>query len=184
VLDVKRHPKGVTVFVSRNHPDFIKALFKQEVPEISSGIVEIVDVAREAGRRCKVSVTSNDHDVEAIGACIGERGCRINVISHELSNEKIDLVNWYEDICEYVASALNPAQILEVRLHSTNTRALVVVYDDQISLAIGKGGQNVRLASRLVGIPLDVKTRTQVEEQKEELKGYFYESLEDESDNN
>lgn len=173
VVDVKRHPKGVTVLISRSHPDFVRALFVREIPEVYSGVVKIVNIVREAGKRCKVAVLSEDPDIEAIGSCIGEHGCRINIISRELRKEKIDLINWYEDIREYISSALSPSRIVDVRLNADSTCALVVVEDNQISLAIGKSGQNVRLASKLTNMRLDIKTETQVNEQIDSLKEYF-----------
>jgi len=178
VLDVRRHPKGVAVLVSRSHPNFVRALFAQEIPEISSGIVKIVSISREAGKRCKVAVMSENPEIEAIGACIGERGCRINIISRELGPEKVDLINWHEDIHEYIKCSLSPARVNYVRLNISKTRALVIVDDNQISLAIGKSGQNVRLASKLTGMRLDVKTEGQIEENLDALGEYFYESEE------
>lgn len=163
VLDVKRHSKGVTVLVSRAHYNFIRCLFEQEIPEISDQIVKIVNIAREPGKRSKVALMSENEDIEAIGACVGENSNRINTILAELPNEKIDLVNWHENMEDYIRSALSPAKIKSIVLDEENKSALIIVDDNQVSLAIGKNGQNIRLAARLVGLRLDVKTVAQME---------------------
>lgn len=163
VVDVKRYSKGINVLVSRSAPNFIRALFEQEIPEISSGIVKIINISRDPGKRSKVAIVSENKEIEAIGSCIGENGNRINTILSDLHNEKIDLVNWHENIEEYIKSALSPAKINEIRLNKNKTEALVIVDDNQVSLAIGKGGQNVKLAAKLVGMHLDVKTLSQIE---------------------
>lgn len=163
VLDVKRHSKGVMVLVSRANPNFIRCLFEQEIPEISDKIVKIVNISREPGKRSKVAIMSENKDIEAIGACIGENGNRINTILAELHNEKIDLVNWYENTEEYIKSALSPAKIKSININKEKNCALIVVENNQVSLAIGKSGQNIRLAAKLVGLRLDVKTVEQIE---------------------
>ena len=162
VTDIKHHPKGVTIFVSRSNPNFIKCLFEQEIPEIADGIVKIINITREPGKRSKVAVMSSDPEIEAIGSCVGENGIRINTILSELNGEKIDLVNWYDDTEKYIRSALCPAKILSVKISNENTSALVIVDSSNVSLAIGKNGQNVKLAARLVGLHLDVKTPEQL----------------------
>lgn len=163
VMDVRRLSKGVMVFVSRANPNFIKCLFEQEIPEISDGIVKIVNIAREPGKRSKVAIVSENSEVEAIGACIGENGNRINTILSEIHHEKIDLVNWHENIEEYIKAALSPAKIKYIQIENDKNSALVVVDSNQVSLAIGKNGQNIRLAAKLVGMRLDVKTPEQLE---------------------
>ena len=163
VIDVKRFSKGISIFVSRTNPNFIRCLFELEIPEISSGIVKIVDIARDPGKRSKVAVTSQNDEVEAIGSCVGENSCRINTISSEINNEKIDLVNWHENLEDYIRSALSPAKIKEIHLNKNKTEALIIVDENQVSLVIGKGGQNVKLAAKLVGIRLNVKTPAQLE---------------------
>lgn len=163
VIDVKRFSKGISIFVSRTNPNFIRCLFELEIPEISAGIVKIVDIARDPGKRSKVAVTSQNDEVEAIGSCVGENSCRINTISSEINNEKIDLVNWHENIEDYIRSALSPAKIKEIHLNKNKTEALIIVDENQVSLVIGKGGQNVKLAAKLVGIRLNVKTPAQLE---------------------
>lgn len=164
VFDVRRHPKGVRVLVSRANPNFIRCLFEREIPEVSSGIIRVVDIARDPGKRSKVAVFSHDGEIDAIGSCVGENGNRISTILAEIKNEKIDLVKWHESAEDYIRSALNPAKISYIRLNDEQTEALVVVTKEQVSLAIGRGGQNVKLAARLIGIHLDVKTPEQLGE--------------------
>ena len=158
VLDVREAPGNVKIILSRTHPDFIRALFELEVPEVSEQIIEIKMLAREAGYRTKVAVTSLDPKVDAVGACVGIRGSRIKNIVDELGGEKIDIVRWNESSKLLIANALKPAEVAEISLGFELSRATVVVTDDQLSLAIGKRGQNVRLAARLTGWDIDILT--------------------------
>jgi len=158
VLDVREAPGNVKIILSRTHPDFIRALFELEVPEVSEGIIEIKMLAREAGYRTKVAVTSLDPKVDAVGACVGIRGSRIKNIVDELGGEKIDIVRWNESSKLLIANALKPAEVAEISLGFELSRATVVVIDEQLSLAIGKRGQNVRLAARLTGWDIDILT--------------------------
>lgn len=157
VSDFQERNKRMTIVVSQAHEELISELFKLEIPEVEEGVVEIVSKARIPGKRTKVAVRSNNPDVDPIGACIGSRGARIQNISTELYNEKIDVIPWSEDPIEFISYALSPTQILQIALFDDN-RALVVVPDDQLSLAIGKGGQNVKLASKLTGWKLDIRS--------------------------
>ena len=157
VVEVRRSTRGPQVIVSRTHPGLVKRLFELEVPEIASGLVEIRSIAREAGSRTKLAVWSNDENVDPIGACVGNRGGRVNAIVDELRGEKMDIVTWSEDPAEFVAAALSPADVLEVRLVPGQKACRAIVPDDQLSLAIGKEGQNARLAARLTGYKIDIK---------------------------
>lgn len=170
VLDVRREAKGPQIILSRTSPLFVKKLFELEVPEIFEGIVEVKSISREAGERTKIAVWSKDEKVDCVGACVGMRGSRVKDIVTELQGEKIDIVRWSDDLREYIAAALSPAKITEIRLDKMNQRAQVIVADDQLSLAIGKHGQNVRLASRLIGWDLDIRTREEIVKEKEEVK--------------
>lgn len=172
VADVKRDVKGAGIILSRTHPNLVKKLFELEVPEIYEGIVEIKAIAREAGERTKIAVWSRNEKVDSVGACVGMRGNRVRNIVNELNGEKIDIVRYNDDIKEYVKAALSPAKIAEIKLDKEKLKAEVIVDDDQLSLAIGKHGQNVRLASRLVGWELDIRTRTTAggEEAKKEAE--------------
>jgi N utilization substance protein A len=158
ILDVREQPNQVKIVLSRSHPDFIRALFELEVPEVAEGIIEIKALAREAGYRTKAAVTSNDPKVDAVGACVGIRGSRIKNIVDELGGEKIDIVRWNESSKILIANALKPAEVTEIALCFELGRATVVVTEDQLSLAIGKRGQNVRLAARLTGWDVDILT--------------------------
>lgn len=160
VADVKKDIKGAGIILSRTHPNLVKKLFELEVPEIFEGIVEIKSIAREAGERTKIAVWSKNEKVDSVGACVGMRGNRVRNIVNELNGEKIDIVRYNEDIKEYIKAALSPAKIAEIKLDKEKLKAEVIVDDDQLSLAIGKHGQNVRLASRLVGWELDIRTKT------------------------
>lgn len=159
--------RGVNLRLSRSHPNFIKSLFAMEAPEIESGVVEIKSVAREAGARSKIAVMSNDEHVDPVGACVGQRGTRVTAVMTELNGEKIDIIPWSEDPKELVSNAIAPAQALNITILEDEHRALVEVAEDQLSLAIGKGGQNVRLAAKLTGWRIDIKgqegTRTEQE---------------------
>ena len=145
------------VMISRTHPGLVKRLFELEVPEIYDGTVEVRSIAREAGNRTKIAVWSEDPNVDAIGACVGPRGQRVNAIVDELRGEKIDIVVWSEDPCQYVRAALSPADVIDVSLIPGQKACRVIVPDDQLSLAIGKEGQNARLAARLTGYKIDIK---------------------------
>lgn len=155
--EIKKGPKGKTLIVSRSAPEFLGELFAIEIPEIMSGSVEIMGIAREAGSRSKISVRSNQPGVDPIGSCVGQRGVRINAIMDELRGEKIDIIVWDEDIREYIANALSPAQVDSIEIDEDKETALVTVPEDQLSLAIGKEGQNVRLAAKLSGWKIDIK---------------------------
>ncbi len=156
IIDVKHYSRGPQIILSRTHPDFVKALFENEVPEIAEDIVEIIQVAREPGSRSKIAVRSKDPDVDPIGACVGLKGRRVQAVVQELRGEKIDIVPWSPDPAKFVCNALAPAEIIRVIVDEANKSMEVVVPDDQLSLAIGKKGQNVRLAAKLTGWNLDV----------------------------
>lgn len=159
IFFVEDTSKGIGVFLSRSHPKFISGLFGLEVPEIGNGIVEIKSIAREAGSRSKIAVRSNENGVDPVGSCVGQKGTRINTIIAELGGEKIDVIQWSEDPAEFISHSLSPAKILEVEINEKTREAKVMVNDDQLSLAIGKGGQNVRLAVKLTGWKLDIRSR-------------------------
>jgi len=166
LVDVRRQSRGPQVVISRTHPGLVKRLFELEVPEIYDGVVEIRSIAREAGSRTKMAVWSNDANVDPIGACVGPRGQRVNSIVEELRGEKIDIIKYSEDPAEYIAAALAPADVIEVRMAEDGSKACrVIVPDDQLSLAIGKEGQNARLAARLVGYKIDIKPQSFREEE-------------------
>jgi len=170
VLDVRREAKGPQIILSRTSPLFVKKLFELEVPEIFEGIVEVKSISREAGERTKIAVWSKDEKVDCVGACVGMRGSRVKDIVTELQGEKIDIIRWSDDLREYITAALSPAKITEIRLDKENQKAQVIVAEDQLSLSIGKHGQNVRLASRLTGWDLDIRTREEIVKEKEEAK--------------
>jgi N utilization substance protein A len=160
VLDVKQVAKGPQIILSRTNPDFLKGLFKLEVPEIEEGIVHIVTAAREPGHRSKIAVISDDHDIDPVGACVGMRGARVQSVVQELRGEKIDIIAWNPDPARFVCNALAPAEVSRVVIDKANQSMEVVVSDEQLSLAIGKQGQNVRLAAKLSGWKLDVVSDT------------------------
>jgi N utilization substance protein A len=162
VLEVRRTPKGPQVIVSRTHPSLIRRLFELEVPEIHDGTVIIKSVAREAGSRSKIAVTSTDEKVDPVGACVGHRGSRVQAVVNELYDEKIDIIRWNEDPKKFVAEALSPAKVISVDADEETKSAFVVVPDNQLSLAIGKAGQNVRLAARLTGWRIDIRSESQI----------------------
>ncbi|MEJ2024986.1 MAG: transcription termination factor NusA, partial [Deltaproteobacteria bacterium] len=164
ILDVKQFSRGPQIVLSRTHPNFLSALFETEVPEISESIVRIMQVAREPGSRAKIAVSSNESDVDPVGACVGVKGSRVQAVVQELRGEKIDIVTWDPDSAKFICNALAPAEIVRVIMDETNQAMEVVVPDDQLSLAIGKRGQNVRLASRLTGWKLDVISETRYNE--------------------
>lgn len=170
IYDVKRISKGPQIILSRTHPGFIRALFELEVPEISEGLIEIVNIAREPGNRTKISVKTNDKDIDPVGACVGMRGSRVQSVVQELRGEKIDIVPYSGDAVTYICNALSPAKVDRVIVDEELRAMEVIVPDDQLSLAIGKNGQNVRLAARLTGWKIDVKNETMVAEQEE--RGY------------
>ena len=153
--------------VSRTHPELVKRLFEAEVTEVKDGIVEIKSIAREAGSRTKIAVWSNDPDVDAVGACVGMNGARVNTIVEELRGEKIDIISWDENPALLIENALSPAKVITVLADPDEKTALVIVPDYQLSLAIGKEGQNARLAARLTGFKIDIKSETQVRESGE-----------------
>ena len=166
LVDVRRQSRGPQVVISRTHPGLVKRLFELEVPEIYDGTVEIRSIAREAGSRTKMAVWSNDANVDPIGACVGPRGQRVNNIVEELRGEKIDIIKYSDDPAEYIAAALAPADVVEVRMAEDGSKACrVIVPDDQLSLAIGKEGQNARLAARLVGYKIDIKPKSYKDEE-------------------
>lgn len=169
ILEVKDTPKGPRILVSRTHPELVKRLFEEEVTEVREGIVEIKSIAREAGSRTKMAVWSNDPDVDPVGACVGMNGARVNAIVDELDGEKIDIVNWDENPALLIENALSPAKVIAVLADPDEKTALVVVPDYQLSLAIGKEGQNARLAARLTGFKIDIKSETQAKESGELL---------------
>ena len=164
ILEVKDTPKGPKILVSRTHPELVKRLFEQEVPEVHDGTVEIKSIAREAGSRTKIAVYSKDENVDALGACVGQNGYRVNVIVNELGGEKIDVINWSEDPKEFIAAALSPSKVLAVAINEAEQSAKIVVPDHQLSLAIGKEGQNARLSAKLTGWRIDIKSETQARE--------------------
>ena len=167
ILEVKATSKGPKVLVSRTHPELVKRLFESEVAEVREGIVEIKAIAREAGSRTKIAVWSNDPDVDPVGACVGMNGARVNAIVGELRGEKIDIITWNENPAMMIENALSPAKVISVIADAEEKSAKVVVPDYQLSLAIGKEGQNARLAARLTGFKIDIKSETQVRESGE-----------------
>jgi len=164
IVDVRRTTKGPQIMVSRTHPGLLKRLFELEVPEIYDGLVEIKAVAREGGQRSKVAVASNDANVDPVGACVGAKGSRVRMIVSELRGEKVDIVEWKEDPAEFVANAISPAKVKEVIVDTENLTAEVIVPDNQLSLAIGKEGQNARLAAKLTGWRIDILSESQAME--------------------
>ena len=197
ILEVKATPKGPTILVSRTHPELVKRLFESEVAEVREGIVEIKAISREAGSRTKIAVWSNDPDVDPVGACVGMNGARVNAIVNELRGEKIDIITWDENPAILIQNALSPAKVISVIADADEKAAKVVVPDYQLSLAIGKEGQNARLAARLTGFKIDIKSETQAresgdfidyendyEDDYEDEDGYYddYESEENVSD--
>ncbi len=166
IVEVRKTTKGPQIVVSRSHPGLVKRLFELEVPEISSGVVEIRAAAREPGHRTKIAVWSNDPNVDPVGACVGARGSRVRMVTNELRGERIDVVPFADDPVEFIQAALQPARVREVRLDDDTGTATVVVSDYQLSLAIGKEGQNARLAARLTGWRVDIKSETQLAEEE------------------
>ena len=169
VVEVRRSTKGPQVLISRTHPGLVKRLFELEVPEIYDGTVEVKSIAREAGSRTKLAVWSADPNVDPIGACVGPRGQRVNNIVEELKGEKVDIIKWSEDPAVYVAAALSPADVISVDIQEEGKSCRVVVPDDQLSLAIGKEGQNARLAAKLTGWKIDIKPASAPVDEVEEV---------------
>ena len=176
ILEVKATSKGPKILVSRTHPELVKRLFESEVSEVRDGIVEIKAISREAGSRTKIAVWSNDPDVDPVGACVGLNGARVNAIVNELRGEKIDIITWDENPAILIQNALSPAKVISVIADADEKAAKVVVPDYQLSLAIGKEGQNARLAARLTGFKIDIKSETQAKE-----AGDFYDYDDDET---
>ncbi|MEE9912188.1 MAG: transcription termination factor NusA [Deltaproteobacteria bacterium] len=168
LFEVKKNTKGAQIILSRTHPAFLKALFEVEVPEISEGLIDIVSVAREPGKRGKIAVKAKDKDIDPVGACVGMRGTRVQSVVQELRGEKIDIIPYTEDAAKYVSSALSPAKVNRVFVDEENRAMTVIVPDDQLSLAIGKNGQNVRLAVKLTGWKIDVKSETMAAEKEDD----------------
>jgi N utilization substance protein A len=162
LLEVKDTTKGPRITVSRTHPELVKRLFEAEVTEIQDGTVEIKSISREAGSRTKLAVWSSNPDVDAVGACVGLNGARVNAIVNELRNEKIDIINWSSDPAQFIENALSPAKVVSVTVEENEKTAKVIVPDYQLSLAIGKEGQNARLAAKLTGYKIDIKSESQV----------------------
>ena len=167
VLEVKDTSKGPKILVSRTHPELVKRLFESEVAEVRDGTVEIKSIAREAGSRTKIAVWSANPDVDPVGACVGINGARVNAIVNELRGEKIDIINWNHNSAELIENALSPAKVISVIADDDDKTAKVIVPDYQLSLAIGKEGQNARLAARLTGFKIDIKSETQARESGE-----------------
>jgi transcription termination/antitermination protein NusA len=170
ISDVKKTTKGPQVIVSRSHTGLIRRLFELEVPEINEGVVIIKNIAREAGYRTKIAVSSTDRNVDPVGACVGPKGSRVRMVVDELSGEKIDIVSYSEDVVEFIKNALSPAKVLKVLTDEDNKFALIVVPNEQLSLAIGKEGQNARLAAKLTGWKIDIKNEKQYAEELDKAR--------------
>ena len=177
IVEVKKNQKGFRIVVSRTHPDLVKRLFEREVTEIAEGVVEIKSISREAGSRSKIAVWSNDENVDAVGSCVGMNGARVNAIVDDLYGEKIDIIEWDPDPAVFIEHALSPSKVVSVTLGPDGKSALVVVPDYQLSLAIGKEGQNARLAARLTGFKSDIKSETQAAEM--DMDAYYAENYGD-----
>lgn len=180
IMDVKKTTKGPQVYLSRSHPGLVKRLFELEVPEIQDGVVEIKSISREAGSRTKMAVCALDEDVDPVGACVGPRGTRVQVIVDELFGEKIDIINWSDDPERLISSALSPAKVEKVLVNEEDKTAIAIVPDYQLSLAIGKEGQNVRLAAKLCGWKIDIKSHSQYFADDSEIVDYNQDEAEDE----
>src|SRR5579862_8472156 len=167
VYDVRREQRGPQIFLSRTHPQFMAKLFRQEVPEIYDGVIEVKAVARDPGSRAKIAVISRDSSIDPVGACVGMRGSRVQAVVNELQGEKIDIIPWSADAATFIVNALQPAEVMKVVLDEDSTRIEVVVPDDQLSLAIGRRGQNVRLASQLTGWDIDILTEAEESERRQ-----------------
>jgi N utilization substance protein A len=173
ILEIQKNSKGPQIFLSRTHPGFLIKLFEMEVPEISEGVIKIISAAREPGERAKISVYSSNRDVDPVGACVGMKGSRVQNVVQELRGERIDIISWSQDQAKYVCNALAPAKISRVYIDEENRNMEVVVADDQLSLAIGKKGQNVRLASKLTGWKIDIKSESRMEKISSEILEKF-----------
>jgi N utilization substance protein A len=173
ILEIQKNSKGPQIFLSRTHPGFLVKLFEMEVPEISEGVIKIISAAREPGERAKISVYSSNRDVDPVGACVGMKGSRVQNVVQELRGERIDIIPWSQDQAKYVCNALAPAKISRVYIDEENRHMEVVVADDQLSLAIGKKGQNVRLASKLTGWKIDIKSESRMEKISSEILEKF-----------
>ena len=171
LYSVEETPRGVNLKLSRTHPELIEGLFAMEAPEIASGVVEIKSIAREAGSRSKIAVFSNDEHVDPVGSCVGQKGVRVTTVMSELNGEKIDIIPWSPDPESYISSAISPANVLSIEVNDNEHKATVEVANDQLSLAIGKGGQNVRLAAKLTGWRIDIKSREGKIETSGEIAG-------------
>ena len=169
LYQVEETPRGVNLKLSRTHPQLIEGLFAMEAPEIASGVVEIKSIAREAGSRSKIAVFSNDEHVDPVGSCVGQKGVRVTTVMSELNGEKIDIIPWSPDSETYIASAISPANVLSIKVNDSEHKAVIEVTNDQLSLAIGKGGQNVRLAAKLTGWRIDIKSSQNSEVEKIEI---------------
>jgi transcription termination/antitermination protein NusA len=167
IVEVRKTSKGPQILVSRTHPGLLKRLFELEVPEIAEGYVEIKAVAREPGHRSKIAVVSNDRNIDPVGACVGARGSRVRMVVNELKGEKVDIIPWREDPREYVSNALSPAKVKEVNVYEDEELSEVIVPESQLSLAIGKEGQNARLAAKLTGWRIDIKSESQARDERE-----------------
>ncbi|NLW12682.1 MAG: transcription termination/antitermination protein NusA [Clostridiaceae bacterium] len=180
ILKVDEKKGRPIVYVSRSHPNLVRKLFEQEVPEISTGVVEIISVAREAGSRSKIAVASRDENVDSVGSCVGQRGLRVQAIMDELMGEKIDIIEWSPDIADFISNALSPAKVVRVDINEDDKAARVVVPDHQLSLAIGREGQNARLAARLTGWKIDIKSEAQYRAVlEEELMSRFEQAVDE-----
>ena len=184
---VENTTKGPQIYVSRSHPNMIKRLFENEVPEVYDGTVEIRGIAREAGERAKIAVYSNDPNIDPVGTCVGTHGNRVQTVVNELNGENMDIIEWSDDPATYIEHALNPAEVLSVHFENSENACVVVVSDHHLSLAIGKQGQNVRLAAKLTGYRIDIKAESefrayQQTEEYEERFGEKSESLEDDTE--
>lgn len=179
IVEVRKTSKGPQILVSRTHPGLLKRLFELEVPEIAEGYVEIKAVAREPGHRSKIAVISHDRNIDPVGACVGARGSRVRMVVNELKGEKVDIIPWREDPREFVSNALSPAKVKEVNVYPEEELSEVIVPDSQLSLAIGKEGQNARLAAKLTGWRIDIKSESQVRDERE---GYTAHAEEDEAE--
>lgn len=182
LMDVKENQKGTQLLVSRSHPGLVRELFKLEIPEIADGIVEIKNVAREAGSRTKIAVYSHDENVDPVGACVGNRGSRVQAIVDELNDEKIDIIEWSEDPAVLISNVLRPAAVEAVYVDEDNETAIAVVPEQQLSLAIGKSGQNVRLAAKVSKWKIDIKSKAQLEESGFDFDEYDDEDAEPQTD--
>lgn len=180
VLDVERGAKGAPqVIITRAHQDFIRKLFEFEIPEIYEGVIEIKNVSRDPGARSKIAVYSENPNIDPVGSCVGQKGIRIQNIINELNGEKIDVIEWNEDISIFIAAALLPAQVMAVDIKEEEKMAQVIVSDDQLSLAIGKAGQNARLAARLTNWKIDIKSETQFREMLQKMQEQNEEAIEE-----